>query len=116
MRDAFTEVVRTMPGPFTVIHGGQKGFDRWTGEWYGADYIADVLARQMGADVEPYPVPKEAWRRLGKAAGPIRNKVMVDAGADICLAFPLGESRGTRGCMELADAAGIPIRNWGDES
>lgn len=115
MRDALTEVVREMPGPYTIIHGGQNGLDRLTGERYGADYIADQLGRQMGAEIEPYPVPKTVWRRLGKAAGPIRNKVMVESGADICLAFPLGISKGTRGCMELAEAAGIPVRNKGDK-
>jgi hypothetical protein len=33
---------------------------------------------------------------------------MVELGADFCIGFPLGESKGTRGCMELARKAGIP--------
>ena len=40
---------------------------------------------------------------------------MVNAGADLCLAFPLGESRGTRDCVRRADAAGIPVLNYGDK-
>lgn len=48
------------------------------------------------------------WKTHGRAAGPIRNREMVELGADICLAFPMGASRGTRGCIALAQAAGIP--------
>jgi hypothetical protein len=34
---------------------------------------------------------------------------MVSLGATLCIAFPLGASEGTRGCMRLAEAAGIPV-------
>jgi len=34
---------------------------------------------------------------------------MIDLGADVLLAFPIGESAGTRGCIALAVAAGIPV-------
>jgi hypothetical protein len=54
------------------------------------------------------------WTTHGKAAGPIRNARMVALGADVCLAFPKGESRGTRGCMRLAEKAGIRVCNYGD--
>lgn len=85
-----------------VIHGGARG----------ADHIADVWARTMAClEVEEYPAD---WDRYGKAAGHIRNFEMVALGADVCLAFPLGESKGTRGCMELADKAGIQVVNYGD--
>ncbi|ASR86067.1 hypothetical protein SEA_APPLETREE2_84 [Mycobacterium phage Appletree2] len=47
--------------------------------------------------------------------GHIRNQEMVDLGADVCLAFPLGESRGTRDCMKRAERAGIHVINYGDE-
>ena len=49
------------------------------------------------------------WKNLGRKAGPLRNQKMVDLGADICIAFPQGESRGTRNCMKLADKAGIEV-------
>lgn len=80
----------------TIVHGGASG----------ADEIAGRVARFLGASVEVHPAQ---WAALGKKAGPIRNQEMVDAGADVCLAFPLGESRGTRGCMRAASAAGIPL-------
>jgi hypothetical protein len=35
---------------------------------------------------------------------------MVDLGAYICLAFPIGESPGTRDCIERAEKAGIRLR------
>lgn len=52
------------------------------------------------------------WSQHGKAAGPIRNRAMVAAGADLCLAFPLGPSRGTRDCMAAARTAGIPVKEY----
>jgi hypothetical protein len=33
---------------------------------------------------------------------------MVDLGADLCLAYPRGASKGTRGCAKMAVDAGIP--------
>jgi hypothetical protein len=80
----------------TVVHGGARR----------ADTIAGEIGRALGFTVE---VHHADWERYGKRAGMIRNQVMVDAGADVCLAFPLGESRGTRGCMRAAEKAGIPV-------
>lgn len=78
----------------------------------GADAAADQVGRLWGFEVEAWPAD---WDSHGKAAGPIRNQQMVNAGADLCLAFPLGESRGTRDCVRRADAAGIPVLNYGDK-
>lgn len=91
-------LARTITDPdWVIVHGACPT---------GADAIADHWATMTG-----YPVERHAadWDRRGKAAGPIRNQEMVDAGADVCLAFPLGESRGTRDCMRRARAAGIPV-------
>lgn len=57
----------------------------------------------------PYTVHYADWDRYGRAAGPIRNKVMVDSKPDLVLAFPYGESRGTRHCIRVANEAGIPV-------
>ena len=92
-----------IPGSdIAVIHGGAKGADR----------IAGRLAYEWGMNVEVYPAD---WDKHGRAAGVIRNQQMVDLGADICLAFPLGESRGTRHCMRIAEKAGIKVVNYGDK-
>lgn len=71
----------------------------------GADALAEGIWREWGLTVERHPAD---WLRHGKAAGPIRNQQMVDAGADVCLAFPLPDSRGTQDCIRKAQAAGIP--------
>ncbi|MFC8447603.1 DUF2493 domain-containing protein [Kitasatospora sp. NPDC057223] len=52
------------------------------------------------------------WSAHGRAAGPIRNRAMVAAGADLCLAFPLGPSPGTRDCMRAARNADIPVKEY----
>lgn len=50
------------------------------------------------------------WGRDGKAAGPIRNRAMRDAGADGLVAFRMpGISRGTDGMIALAREVGIPV-------
>ena len=84
------------PQAVTVVHGGARGADR----------IAAELAREFGCNVEVHVAD---WDQHGKAAGHRRNAEMVAASADVCLAFPMGESRGTRGCMRLAEQAGIPV-------
>lgn len=72
----------------------------------GADRIAAELAAGWGWDVEAHPAD---WTAYGRSAGPKRNAEMVALGADVCLAFPLPESRGTLNCMRLAREAGIPV-------
>jgi hypothetical protein len=80
-----------------VVHGGARG----------ADTLADQVARGWGWEPELHEVTDKDWDFYGRSAGHRRNAHMVSLGADVCLAFPLGESRGTRGCMKLAAAAGI---------
>lgn len=80
-----------------IVHGGASG----------ADTLAGKAAAAMGLAVESHPAD---WKRHGKKAAPLRNAEMVDLGADVCVAFPLGTSKGTWGCVKLAEAAGIPVR------
>lgn len=82
------------PSHVTIVHGDCPT---------GADALADKYAREQGFHVEKYPAD---WSK-GRSAGPMRNKLMVSKGADVCLAFPLGSSPGTRGCMRFANEAGI---------
>jgi len=84
--------------PITVVHGDCKT---------GADAIVDRVARQYGYTVETHPAD---WEKHGKAAGPIRNGVMTLLGADLCLAFWDGFSRGTLDCITQAVKTGIPVR------
>ena len=78
-----------------VIHGGAPG----------ADHAADESAKELGYTVE---IHRANWSAYGKFAGPKRNQEMVDSGVDVCLAFPMEDSRGTYDCMRRAYAANIP--------
>lgn len=95
----------------TVVHGACASM----GELVGADRGAHEFCRQwqalgvfLGKDVieEQHDA---AWVTHGRAAGPIRNQEMVNLGADLCLAYPLADSRGTKDCMAKAERAGIPV-------
>lgn len=78
----------------------------------GADAIADFVAQEIGFEVIRYPAD---WSK-GKKAGPERNRRMIDENldADYVLAFPLGESRGTRHCMGYAERQGLQVINLGE--
>jgi hypothetical protein len=51
------------------------------------------------------------WKGLGNIAGPERNREMVEAGADLCIALhrSIETSKGTKDCVRQALAAGIPV-------
>lgn len=72
----------------------------------GADAIAKALAIQWEVTQEAHPAD---WS-LGKPAGFIRNKLMVDLGADVCLAFVKDNSKGATHTINLAQKAGIPTK------
>jgi hypothetical protein len=79
----------------------------------GFDFLADRLWTAMGGTCDPMPAD---WDQHGKAAGPTRNKDMVEKEpiAEECIGFPWfggnAKSSGTVGCMNLAYFAGIPTR------
>ena len=86
------------PADVTVVHGDARG----------ADTLLAEVAASYGCVVEAHPA---RWDELGKRAGAIRNCEMVALGADVCLAFPMPDSRGTFHCMREAEKAGIPVVN-----
>ncbi|WP_237721111.1 SLOG family protein [Mycolicibacterium phlei] len=81
-------------------------------ESYPADWYRDC-------DENCYHAPRtKGGRNYCPVAGHLRNQQMVDSGADICLAFPIGtkaskRSRGTWDCMTRAKRAGIDVYNLG---
>lgn len=87
-------------GELIVVEGEAPGLDLMARWWARVMHENDARV-----DYEPHPAH---WDLLGKAAGHIRNKEMVDLGATLCLAFPTPESIGTLDCMDQARAAGIP--------
>lgn len=108
-------------GPFVMVHGASAtGTDALAHEWlYLEDPYCDlpccdpVIQRQMRQLEEPHPADAEKY---GHAAAPTRNQQMVDAGADVCLAFLLPNSRGSIDCMVRARIAGIPVIEYHAET
>jgi hypothetical protein len=84
-----------------IVHGNAPG----------ADTFADRAALSLGLHPEAHDAP---WHLLGQAAGPARNQEMVDAGADLCLAFFKrgGRNIGTADCAARAIAAGIHLKTY----
>jgi hypothetical protein len=93
--EAIYHALAELSGRPTIVHGAARGADR----------LAGRVARGLCLDVEAYPAD---WQRHGKGAGPIRNQQMLDAGADLVIAFPGG--RGTADMVRRARAAGVPVR------
>ena len=75
-------------GPITrVIHGGATGAD-------------DEAIKHIPFVAE--------WHKHGRAAGPIRNKRMLEEGKpDLVVAFPGG--KGTANMVKIAESAGVEV-------
>lgn len=76
------------------------------GEAKGLDTVAKDEARKLGFPIEGFHA---LWDVHGRGAGHRRNQQMVDAGADVCLAFPMPDSRGTYDCVARCRRAKIPV-------
>jgi hypothetical protein len=86
-------------GPdLVVVHGGACGVDQ----------AFAVACRNLGIAAEPHLAD---WKGLGNVAGPARNREMVEAGADLCIALhrSIETSRGTTDCVRQALASGIRV-------
>lgn len=102
------DIARRAGESLTVVHGAARGGDSLASFWcnrvmqgYGS----------MGVEVVERAYPAQ-WLRLGKGAGPIRNRQMWTenwADTDLCLAFPTAQSRGTIDCMNLAREHDTPV-------
>lgn len=71
----------------------------------GVDRTVRDHAADLGRATEVHAAD---WSAHGKAAGPLRNQQMVDAGADEAHFFITAAARGTRHCLDAARRAGIP--------
>lgn len=112
VRRALDEVLAILPHdqPLVVAHGGcPTGADIMAKAWALTTFTPACTNDFERVTEEPHPA---AWHVHGNAAGPIRNKAMVDKGADICLAFIRNGSRGASHTAALAEQAGIPTRRW----
>lgn len=73
----------------------------------GADTLASQWAARRGVPCDEYPAD---WDRYGKSAGYRRNERMLAEGRPhLVVAFPQGESRGTRMMMDIAAKAKVAV-------
>lgn len=84
-----------------VIEGGAKGADTIARNWGGFHRVP----------VKTFPAD---WEKHGRAAGPIRNKQMLDEGKpDLVVAFPkdgkLNATKGTANMVKQARERGIEV-------
>lgn len=103
MSDVLISTVLARPERHTLVHGGCAGAD-------GVAHTVWLRMIAQGYDLTTPEVHSADWATHGKAAGPRRNAAMIATGIDLCLAFPIGESRGTRGCIKMAHAAGVTVQ------
>lgn len=96
-------------GLTAIVQGGQVTIDPVTEERYGADYLAKEWALARKLQCETFYAD---WDRLGPAAGPVRNKRMLDeAKPELVIAFPTpgAPNKGTNGMIKLAQEAGLVV-------
>lgn len=76
----------------------------------GADALGEKFARDCGYKLKIFPAE---WDKYDRAAGPIRNEQMAkyasEADKGILVAFPIGESIGTRNMITLAKRYGLEV-------
>jgi hypothetical protein len=78
-----------------LMQGGASGVDRFAKEW--AMKHPEIVRYTCEAD----------WAKRGRAAGPIRNRRMLDWLPDMVIAFPGGA--GTANMVKQATEAGVPV-------
>ena len=91
--------------PSVIIEGEAPGADSMSRNWGKANIGSKNVMR--------FPAK---WNEYGQAAGPIRNKQMLDEGRpELVVAFhdDLHHSKGTRDMMHQARRAGIPVLQVG---
>lgn len=99
----FDEVIRLafrdIPNHSTIIDGGCKGIDR----------MANRIARELGFKTETYPISDMDWKTYKTYAGPRRNRIMLETGVDLILAFhpDISYSKGTKDMLDQGVRKGV---------
>lgn len=111
LNHAAEPLIRARRGPVVLVHGDcPTGADAMADEYWS---LRHEIHPDWYAEPERHPA---AWKRHGRAAGPLRNREMVALGADVCVAFIRNGSTGATGCAAFAETAGIPVLIYrGDE-
>ncbi len=88
----FLKKIEEIGNPDKIISGGT----------IGADKMAERYAFENNIEIVIY---KPDWKKHGPAAGPIRNKSIVE-NSDIIIAFWDGVSKGTLSSINMANKLG----------
>lgn len=94
-----------------IAHGGAKGADSLAGHWAKRNGVpAQVFEANWNAVVEVYNNGMYGKKQpVGRAAGPIRNKKMLEEfRPDVVIAFPGGP--GTKNMIDIAEVNNVPVR------
>lgn len=102
------------PRPVQVMTGGQRSYDEYLFEHYGADFFAEVWAISRHI---PCVVVEAQWKQYGKGAGFRRNEEMARMLAErqrqgfavgvVGVLHPAAENKGTRSMLETARRYGF---------
>jgi hypothetical protein len=101
--ETIANVIGKLPSGSEIIHGDALGADRMAGA---------AAAEIAGLKVTKFPISSEEWEKFGKAAGPRRNKKMLDEShPNLVIAFLDENSKtgGTRNMIELAESYGYRV-------
>jgi len=102
---AIYDVISRLDRSSVIIHGAAPG----------ADTIAGMIGKTLGFNV--IAVPAE-WNKYGRAAGPIRNKKMLNMQPSLVLAFheDIKNSKGTKNMVEIAKKKGVEVKEYGNKN
>lgn len=81
-----------------------------SGHARGADSLGERYAQEHDIKCTVFPAD---WKKYGRAAGPIRNKKMLEYAMEQqagLVAFWNGESKGTKNMISIAEKAGIEVK------
>jgi len=97
-RKVILDRLSKLPDNSIIIEGGCEG----------ADLIAREIALDIGLEVVEFPA---AWKKYGKAAGPIRNIKMLNAKPQLVIAFhnDIKRSKGTASTVREAKKRKINV-------
>ena len=104
---AFSETVNSVLNELG-IH--QDQIELVSGGCEGTDKMAERYAEENGIPISVFTAD---WKRYGRAAGPIRNRQMIDQIKDCdrryVIAFTGDRTKGTRNTIEIAGKNGIEV-------
>lgn len=101
-KDSVERELSLLPKEVLILHGAATG----------ADSLVEEVAKELGLKTKPFPAE---WSKYSRAAGPIRNKAMLDflnGEPFMLLVFhkDLPNSKGSKDMVARAVDAGMSIR------